>query len=79
VKVTAAMLASLRRMALANRFEPGLLRIIEGRCPINATSAVRCMFCVFGHATECHHPFLCDEARCNHYNLEVSINEIRGL
>jgi len=40
-------------------------------CPLNNYNEVppmRCMFCPYGHMTECHHPFTCDEAECSHYS-----------
>ena len=39
-------------------------------CPMNDNEQVppmRCMYCPYGHMTECHHPFTCDEAECSHY------------
>ncbi len=27
----------------------------------------KCMFCKFGHMTECHHPYDCNSEYCNHY------------
>ena len=39
-------------------------------CPMNDNDPVaplKCMFCSYGHMTECHHPFTCDEAECSHY------------
>ena len=39
-------------------------------CPENGGSPVPpmvCMFCPYGHLTECHYPETCDEGSCNHY------------
>jgi len=36
-------------------------------CPIGAVSPMACMFCPYGHMLECHHPYTCEEAECNHY------------
>jgi len=44
----------------------GIGRIERGECPMGAVNAVGCMFCSYGHMTECHHPFTCDEADCQH-------------
>lgn len=43
-------------------------------CPANNNERVmpmRCMFCPYGHMTECHHPFTCDEAECSHYHQSI--------
>lgn len=40
------------------------------KCPLNNNERVlptTCMFCPYGHMTECHHPFTCKEAQCSHY------------
>lgn len=47
-------------------FEPGLIKINEGRCPIEAVNPIACWFCHFGHATECHYPDDCQTAECSH-------------
>jgi hypothetical protein len=26
-----------------------------------------CMFCPYGHMTECHFPYYCEDANCSHY------------
>ncbi len=42
-------------------------------CPMdekNITNLARCMFCAYGHMTECHHPHTCDSEYCNHYNYQ---------
>lgn len=62
-----ATIERLRQMAVGARFESGMLRIAEGRCPIGATNPIACWGCSFGHATECHHPLECAEAKCDHY------------
>lgn len=30
----------------------------------------KCMFCKYGHMTECHYPYTCDSDYCNHYEGE---------
>ena len=32
------------------------------------TNLMACMFCSYGHMTECHHPYTCDSGYCNHYD-----------
>ena len=42
-------------------------------CPIeekNITNLVKCMFCAYGHMTECHYPYTCDSEYCNHYHYQ---------
>ncbi len=57
-------------------FEPGIKKIEAGTCPLNAVSAMACMFCSFGHMTECHHPKNCQQANCSHY---IQDNEITAI
>jgi len=42
-------------------------------CPMIETNVprVRCMFCSYGHMLECHYPYTCDEAECDHYRQEM--------
>lgn len=30
------------------------------------------MFCPYGHMTECHYPYTCDEAECSHYETALA-------
>ncbi|MBU1067857.1 hypothetical protein KKE60_08725, partial [Patescibacteria group bacterium] len=30
-----------------------------------------CMFCQYGHLLECHHPYNCEEANCEHYQAAM--------
>ena len=42
-------------------------------CPLiqaNTPNTMKCMFCSFGHMTECHHPYTCNSEYCNHYNYQ---------
>jgi len=32
-----------------------------------------CMFCSYGHMTECHYPYTCDTEYCHHYPEENNI------
>lgn len=49
----------------------GLWKIEHGRCPLGAASPMACMFCPYGHLTECHYPYTCQEAQCSHYQTEM--------
>jgi len=42
-------------------------------CPLiqaNTPNIAKCMWCSFGHMTECHHPYTCNSEYCNHYNYQ---------
>lgn len=49
----------------------GSTKTIRGECPIGGLSPVSCMFCEFGHMTDCHYPLDCEEANCSHYQQEL--------
>lgn len=57
------------------RFRPGLELIKEGKCPLGATLSATCWVCQVGHATECHYPYTCEEARCSHYQRNAAIEK----
>jgi len=44
-------------------------------CPLGANIPHACMFCVYGHMTECHYPLACDEAECAHYRAEIEADD----
>jgi len=44
----------------------GMDLISSGKCPLNAQNAMACMFCLYGHMTDCHYPMTCEEAHCSH-------------
>lgn len=58
--------------APANQYPAGLTLIQNGQCPIGAVHPMACWTCSYGHATECHHPFDCEEANCSHSQVEES-------
>lgn len=37
-----------------------------GKCPMGHTLPMACMWCSYGHLTECHYPMECMEALCSH-------------
>ncbi|MBA7710902.1 hypothetical protein ES703_119850 [subsurface metagenome] len=49
----------------------GIVKSSAGQCPIGNTNPMACMFCQYGHMTECHHPSTCEEANCSHYQVEM--------
>lgn len=51
---------------MTQKYEPGMTKITEARCPIGATNPIACWPCLYGHATECHYPLSCEEAQCSH-------------
>ena len=50
----------------------GVIKTTTGQCPLGAVSPMACMFCEFGHMTDCHHPLTCQEAECSHYRAEMA-------
>lgn len=50
----------------------GLDLVREHRCPLGNTVPMACWFCMCGHATECHFPSDCAEARCSHFGVQTS-------
>ncbi len=53
----------------------GILKVATGECPVGALSPMACMFCSYGHMTDCHYPFTCEEAECSHYQAEMEAEE----
>lgn len=47
-------------------YPEGALLIQFGLCGIGAPTPMSCMFCAYGHMTECHFPLDCRTARCEH-------------
>jgi len=50
-------------------YQEGIKLIDLGLCPTHYNN---CMFCEFGHLTECHHPMNCEEAQCSHYQDDMN-------
>ena len=42
-----------------------------GQCPMGGTSPMACMFCQYGHMTDCHYPLDCEEANCSHHQKDA--------
>ncbi len=53
----------------------GILKVATGECPVGALSPMACMFCSYGHMTNCHYPLTCEEAECSHYQAEMEAEE----
>ena len=51
----------------------GVVKTSTGQCPIGGSTGMACMFCPYGHITECHYPKTCEEARCSHYAAEMQV------
>jgi len=49
----------------------GATKIATGSCPLGGANPMACMFCAYGHMTECHYPLTCEEAKCSHYQQEL--------
>jgi hypothetical protein len=50
----------------------GVIKTTTGQCPLDHTSPMACMFCHYGHMTNCHYPLSCAEANCSHFQEEVA-------
>ena len=58
----------------------GAVKTSTGQCPLGGTSPMACMFCRFGHMTDCHYPLTCEEANCSHYQEEtIDAGEYAGF
>lgn len=60
-----------RMLLITGKYEPGIVRIEAGECPLHAKSAMACQLCSVGHMLECHHPMTCEEAKCSHFERAV--------
>ena len=49
----------------------GAVKTSNGQCPLGGTSPTACMFCRYGHMSDCHYPASCEEANCSHFQSEV--------
>lgn len=48
----------------------GATKTLTGTCPLGQNNPMACIFCSYGHITECHYPHTCKEAECSHYQEE---------
>lgn len=64
--------------ALSQPYPAGMTLIEAGLCPIGAVHPIACWTCMFGHATERHHPMDCEEARCGRHRAEQDPDEGDG-
>lgn len=60
-----------RRQAEEQVNSMGATKTLTGTCPLGGTNPMACMFCQYGHMTDCHYPLTCDEAECSHYLSEL--------
>lgn len=51
-------------------YKIGLEKIKNGQCEMGFTLPIACSKCIYGHATECHYPMRCAEAKCGHLRYE---------
>lgn len=49
----------------------GAVKTLNGQCPLGHASPMACMFCQFGHMTNCHYPLTCEQANCSHCQSEI--------
>ena len=62
--------AEICKHAARVNYPTGISRINDGECPRGKLNGAACMLCPYGHMLECHYPKTCEEARCNHYDIE---------
>lgn len=52
---------------------------VAGNPKCHCPHPMAAMFCMEGHMTECHSGMSCEEARCSHYEREMSYEEPHNL
>lgn len=57
----------------------GSVKTLTGTCPRGGMSPTACMFCPYGHMTDCHWPLTCEEAECSHYQQEMEIEDAQEV
>lgn len=57
----------------------GMDLIRDFACPLNHGMILNCFMCSYGHATECHYPLTCEEARCGNSSPAEPLIQIGGL
>jgi len=60
-----------KQMAAKEVDSMGAVKTLSGECPLGGANPMACMFCSYGHMTECHYPYTCEEAECSHYQQEM--------
>ena len=60
-----------KRQAAEQVNSMGATKTLTGTCPQGGANPMACMFCQYGHMTDCHYPLTCDEAECSHYRAEM--------
>lgn len=60
-----------KQMASKEVDSMGMVKTLSGECPLGGLNPMACMFCSYGHMTECHYPETCEEANCSHYQVEM--------
>lgn len=61
-----------KEMARQQTESMGATKTMRGECPLGGANPMACMFCHFGHMTECHYPATCEEAKCSHYQQVIN-------
>lgn len=59
-------------------YRRGVDVIMAGECPLGQLSPFACMWCLQGHAMECHYPMDCEAANCGHYQQDQAFEEESG-
>ena len=58
--------------------DQGLARVEGGDCPMGAFTPIGCLCCPYGHMTDCHYPYKCEEAECSHWQEEAEGRALSG-
>ncbi len=61
-----------------NNYPMGADLVRAGKCPLEQRREIACMFCLFGHLTECHYPKNCEEAKCSHFETYKDLERGEG-
>ena len=59
------------RLASKEVDSTGAIKTMTDQCPLGKTDPMACMFCRYGHMTNCHYSKTCEEANCSHYQAEM--------
>ena len=43
-------------------------------CPRSEINLMACWLCPVGHATECHWPYTCEDARCSYLTIKDDLD-----
>lgn len=68
-----------RKQATEEVDSMGATKTLTGTCPRGGFNPMACMFCPYGHMTDCHWPLTCEEAECSHYQQEMELEDAQEV